>query len=117
MNIKYNDFNITAHELDNKLSVLVESKKYKVEHIESNEEGKSFPSGQTFKIVDGEAISKPKRLKKIIIGDYKIIVGINFDGELVIYHKPTLFVSHKKINGKPSFTLAFTKDIDSSVTK
>ena len=50
-------------------------------------------------------------MKRFAFGDYSFILGINYAGELFLFHSVKLNVGKKLIDGKDTLTLAFLKDV------
>lgn len=110
MNISYGPYNIRAHELDQKLSVQVTSELGEVHMKGDNHRPHDFPNGICFSIQDLKEQPEAKGLKKYSFGDYTFVIGINYAGELFLFHSVKLTVGKKVIDGKDTLTLAFLKD-------
>lgn len=110
MNISYGPYNIRAHELDQKLSVQVTSDLGEVHMKEDNHRPHDFPNGICFSIQDVANKPEAKGLKKYSFGDYTFVIGINYTGELFLFHSVRLNIGKKVIDGKDTLTLAFLKD-------
>ncbi len=110
MQLNYGPYIIKTHELDSKLSVQVVSELGEVKMRVENNRGHDFPNGICF-YIDGD-IEKPEAmgLKKYAFGDYTFVLGINYNGELFLFHSVRLTVSKKVIDGRDALTLAFLKD-------
>jgi hypothetical protein len=110
MQISFGAYDIRAHELDQKLSVQITSKLGEV-HLNSDDNRSSdFPNEVCFTIENPTSEVKAKRLKKVSFGSYRFILGINFSGELFLFHSDKFIVGKKVIDGKDSLTLALLKD-------
>jgi len=110
MNISYGPYNIKTHELDQKLSVQVTSDLGEVSVKEDNHRDNDFPNGICFSIQGIQEKPEAKGLKKYSFGDYTFVVGINYAGELFLFHSVRLNVGKKVIDGQDTLTLAFLKD-------
>ena len=110
MQINYGPYNIRAHELDNKLSVQVTSDRGRAHIIEEGTESHDFPNGISFQIENISSKPEAKGLKRYSFGDYTFILGINYNGELCLYHSVKLYVSKKVIDNIDTLTFAFLTD-------
>ncbi len=110
MKISFGDYNIWAHELDQKLSVQISSGLGEV-HFNADEHRKSdFPNEVCFTITNPSHKIEACGLKKFSFGDYTFILGINYKGELFLFHSVLLNIGKKVIEGKDTLTLAFLKE-------
>lgn len=107
MIIKFGDYNIRTHELENKLSVQVTSDLGKVHMKDISKHEGTFPNEICYTIENPSKKPEAKGLKRYSFGDYTYIVGINYDGELCIFHSIKLYVQKKVIDGIDSLTMAF----------
>jgi len=110
MKVNYGPYIIKTHELDNKLSVQVESDLGEVKMKEKDPSGSDFPNGICFNLNNSSEKVQAKGLKRYSFGEYTFILGINNAGELYLYHSVRLVVAKKVIDGKDTLTLAFLKD-------
>jgi hypothetical protein len=111
MQFTFGSYTIKTHELDQKLSVQVTSELGEV-HLNNNDNRTSdFPNEVCFYIENPTQKPDAKGLKKFSFGDYTFILGINYAGELFLFHSINLNVGRKVINGKNTLTLAFLKDL------
>ena len=110
MQISYGPYTIKTHELDQKLSVQVTSDLGEVSMKEDNHRAHDFPNGICFSIQDISEKPEAKGLKKYSFGDYTFVLGINYSGELFLFHSVRLNIGKKVIDGKDTLTLAFLKD-------
>jgi len=110
MQINYGPYIIKTHELDNKLSVQVVSELGDVSMREENNRSHDFPNGICFFLNNNSPKTEPKGLKKYAFGEYTFVLGINYSGELFLFHSVKLNVGKKVIDGKDTLTLAFLKD-------
>ena len=110
MQFTFGSYNIRTHELDQKLSLQVTSELGEV-HLNNNDSRTSgFPNEVCFYIESPTHQPEAKGLKKFTFGDYTFILGINYAGELFLFHSVKLYVGKKVINGKDTLTLAILKD-------
>lgn len=110
MQFTFGSYNIRTHELDQKLSLQVTSELGEV-HLNNNDSRTSdFPNEVCFYIDSPTHKPEAKGLKKFTFGDYTFILGINYAGELFLFHSVKLYVGKKVINGKDTLTLAILKD-------
>jgi len=107
MQIKYGPYNIRTHELDNKLSVQVTSELGTVELKDDAVHESSFPNEMCFQMKDPFNKPEAKGLKRYSFGEYSFILGINYNGELCLFHSVRLYVGKKVIDGIDTLTLAF----------
>ena len=110
MQFNYGPYIIKTHELDSKLSVQVVSELGEVKMRVENNRGHDFPNGICFYIEGASEQPEAKGLKKYIFGDYTFVLGINYTGELFLFHSVLLTVGKKVIDGHDALTLAFLKD-------
>ena len=112
MQFTFGDYNLRTHELDQKLSIQVTSELGDVHLNDDDKRISDFPNEVCFYIENPTQKPKAKGLKKFSFGDYTFILGINYAGELFLFHSVKLNVGKKLIDGKNTLTLAFLKDID-----
>jgi len=110
MQVNYGPYTIKTHELDQKLSVQVTSELGSVSMKEENTRPHDFPNGICFSIEGLKEKPEAKGLKKYSFGEYTFVLGINYTGELFLFHSVKLSVGKKVIDGKDTLTLAFLKD-------
>ncbi|HFS85486.1 MAG TPA: hypothetical protein ENK72_02590 [Epsilonproteobacteria bacterium] len=110
MTFTFGDYTLKTHELDNKLSVQVSSTLGEVHLSEDDHRTSDFPDEVCFYIESPAEKPAAKGLKKFIFGGYTFILGINYSGELFLFHSVELIVGKKLIDGKDTLTLAFLKD-------
>ncbi len=110
MQINYGPYIIKTHELDNKLSVQVFSDLGDVSMREENSRAHDFPNGICFYMDKASKRPEAKGLKKYSFGEYTFVLGINYTGELFLFHSVQLNIGKKVIDGKDTLTLAFLKD-------
>lgn len=114
MEIIFGDYKIKTHELDNKLSVQVFSDLGEV-HLNQDDHRKGdFPNEVCFNVQNASRKPEAKGLKRFAFGDYTFIIGVNYSGELILFHSVLLRVGKKVIGGKDALTLAFLKDPEMS---
>jgi hypothetical protein len=107
MQISFGSYKIRTHELDNKLSVQVTSDIGKV-HLKKEEDFEgNFPNEICFQIDNPSELPKAKGLKRYSFGDYTYILGINYKGELCLFHSIKLAVHKKFIDNIDTLTLSF----------
>ena len=111
MQFTFGDYSIRAHELDQKLSVQVTSELGEVYLNNNDNRTSDFPNEVSFHIKNPTQKPEAKGLKKFTFGDYTFILGINYAGELFLFHSVKLNIGKKLIDGKDTLTLAFLKDI------
>lgn len=111
MQFTFGDYTIRTHELDQKLSVQITSGLGEVHLNNSPSRTNDFPNEVSFHITDPSQKPEAKGMKKFVFGDYTFILGINYAGELFLFHSVRLNVGKKLIDGKDTLTLAFLKDI------
>lgn len=110
MKISFGSYEIKAHELDQKLSIQITSQAGEV-HLNSDDNRSSdFPNEVCFSVKDPSEKIEAKGLKKFSFGKYAFILGINYSGELFLFHSAKLTVKKKVIDGKDSLTMALLKD-------
>jgi len=115
MQIEYGPYSIKTHELDQKLTVQVTSSLGEVHLKEDDHSNNAFPNGITY-FVDGNTEKiEAKGLKKYSFGEYTFILGIDYAGELYLFHSVKLMVGKKLIDNKPTLNLAFLKDLSHNV--
>jgi hypothetical protein len=49
-------------------------------------------------------------MKRFAFGDYTFVLGVNYSGELFLFHSVKLSIGKKVIEGKDTLTLAFLKE-------
>ncbi len=111
MQMTYGAYSIKTHELDQKLSVQVTSEFGEVHMKADDHRENDFPNEVCFYIENPSTKPEPKGLKKFSFGEYSFILGINYAGELFLFHSVKLTVGKKLIDGKDTLTLAFLKDV------
>jgi hypothetical protein len=111
MQFTFGDYNIRTHELDQKLSVQITSELGEVQLNDNDQRTNDFPNEVCFHIKNPTQKPEAKGMKKFSFGDYTFILGINYAGELFLFHSIRLNVGKKLIDGKDTLTLAFLKDI------
>ena len=111
MQFTFGDYTIRTHELDQKLSVQVTSELGDVHLNDDDQRTNDFPNEVCFHIKNPTQKPEAKGLKKFTFGDYTFILGINYAGELFLFHSIKLNIGKKLINGKNTLTLALLKDI------
>lgn len=111
MQIKYGPYKLRTHELDNKLVVQVSSDLGEVFMKEDDHSDNAFPNGICFYMKDATEKPEAKGLKRYSFGDYTYILGIDYAGELFLFHSVKLSVGRKIIEGKQTLTLAFLKEM------
>ena len=110
MKFSFGAYEIWAHELDQKLSLQVTSELGEVHLNNDDNRSSDFPHEVCFTIENPSKKIKAKGLKKISFGAYRVILGINYSGELFLFHSAKSIVGKKLIDGKDSLTLALLKD-------
>jgi len=110
MQIKFGDYKIRAHELDQKLTVQVTSELGEVHIKETGTREFDFPNGVCHFVDNASAKIEPKGLKRYSFGEYTFILGINNTGELFLFHSVQLRVGKKLIDGIDTINLSFLKD-------
>jgi len=110
MQINYGPYTIKTHELDQKLSVQVSSELGTVSMKEENTRPHDFPNGICFSIDNDSNKPEAMGLKKYSFGEYTFVLGINYTGELFLFHSVRLCIGKKVIDGQDTLTLAFLKD-------
>ena len=111
MQFTFGDYTIRTHELDQKLSVQITSELGEVHLSNDDQRTSDFPNEVCFYIKNPIKKPEAKGLKRFAFGDYTFILGINYAGELFLFHSVQLYVGKKLINGKDTLTLAFLKDL------
>ncbi len=116
MQFTFGSYNIKIHELDQKLSLQVTSDLGDVRLNSDDHRTSDFPNEVCFYIEN--PIQKPEAtgLKRFAFGEYTFILGINYAGELFLFHSVKLKVGRKVINGKDTLTLALLQDLKSDYT-
>lgn len=110
MQFTFGDYKVRVHELDNKLSVQVTSDLGDVHLVGDDQRSSDFPNEVCFLIDNPSKKPEAVGLKRFAFGDYTFILGVNYSGELFLFHSVRLFVGKKKIEGKNTLTLTFLKD-------
>lgn len=110
MRTSFGAYNIYAHELDQKLVVQITSELGEVHLQIDDTRASDFPNEVCFIIENPSQKVGAKSLKKFSFGGYKFILGINYSGELFLFHGGKLIVGKKIIDGKDTLTLAFLKE-------
>ena len=110
MHFTFGDYKLRAHSLDNKLSVQVTSDLGEVHLVSDEQRTSDFPNEVCFAIDNPSRQPEAMGLKKFAFGEYTFILGVNYSGELFLFHSVKLFVGKKVIDGKDTLTLAFLKD-------
>jgi len=111
MQFTFGDYTVRTHELDQKLSVQVTSELGEVQLNDDDQRTSDFPNEVCFHIKNSTQKPEAKGLKRFAFGDYSFILGINYAGELFLFHSVKLNIGKKLIDGKDTLTLAFMKDI------
>ena len=111
MQFTFGDYTIRTHELDQKLSLQVTSELGDVHLYDDDQRTSDFPNEVCFHIKNPTQKPEAKGLKKFAFGDYTFILGINYAGELFLFHSIKLNIGKKLIDGKDTLTLALLKDI------
>jgi len=114
MQFQFGDYTLRTHELDQKLSIQVSSELGEVLLNENDQRTSDFPNEVCFYIENPTDKPDAKGLKKFSFGEYNFILGINYAGELFLFHSVSLHVGKKLIDGKNTLTLAFQKDFSKS---
>jgi hypothetical protein len=109
MKTSFGAYDIFAHELDQKLVVQITSSLGEV-HLGGDNRSSDFPNEVCFSIENPSEKIEAKGFKKFSFGGYKFFLGINYSGELFLFHSAKLNVGRKVIDGKDTLTLAFFKD-------
>lgn len=110
MQITFGNYKIRAHELDNKLSVQVTSELGEVHLNQDDHRTVDFPNEVCFYIKNPTQKPDAVGLKKFSFGEYTFILGVNFSGELYLFHSVKLYIGKKVIDDKDTLTLAFLKE-------
>ena len=110
MQFAFGSYSIKIHELDQKLSVQVTSELGDVLLNSGDQRTSDFPNEVCFYIENPVEKPEAKGLKRFAFGDYTFILGINYAGELFLFHSVSLNVGKKVINGKDTLTLALLKN-------
>jgi len=111
MQFTFGGYSIRTHELDQKLSVQITSELGEVQLNDNDQRTNDFPNEVCFHIKNPTQKPEAKGMKKFAFGDYSFILGINYAGELFLFHSVKLNVGKKLIDSKDTLTLAFLKDI------
>ena len=111
MQFTFGDYTVRTHELDQKLSVQVTSELGEVQLNDDDQRTNDFPNEVCFHIKNSTQKPEAKGMKRFAFGDYSFILGINYAGELFLFHSVKLNIGKKLIDGKDTLTLAFLKDI------
>ena len=110
MQISFGAYNIKAHELDQKLSIQITSELGEVHLNNDDNRSSDFPNEVCYTITNASEKVKAKGPKKFKFGGYSFILGINYSGELFLFHSAKHIVGKKLIDGKDTITLAFLKE-------
>lgn len=110
MHFTFGDYKLRVHSLENKLSVQVTSDVGDVHLVGDDHRTSDFPNELCFSIDNPSRQPKAMGLKRFAFGDYTFILGVNYSGELFLFHSVKLFVGKKVIDGKDALTLAFFKE-------
>lgn len=116
MQFSFGSYNVKIHELDQKLSVQVTSDLGDVRLNNDDHRTSDFPNEVCFYIENPDKKPESKGLKRFAFGDYTFILGINYAGELFLFHSVRLNIGKKVINGKDTLTLALLKDLKTGYT-
>ncbi len=107
MQIQFGAYTIKTHELDNKLSVQITSELGEVSIHDAGKGPHDFPNAIGCKINNPEVTPEAKGLKRYSFGEYTFILGINYAGDLLLFHSVKLYVGRKVIDGRDVLTLSF----------
>ena len=107
MQIQFGAYSIKTHELDNKLSVQITSDLGEVTIHDSGEGSHDFPNAVGCKIANPTEKPEAKGLRRYSFGDYTFILGINYAGDLLLFHSVKLYIGRKVIEGHDVLTLSF----------
>ena len=110
MQFSFGDYKIRVHELDNKLSVQVTSELGEVHLVNEDQRSSDFPNEVCFQVKNPSRQPEAVGLKRFAFGEYTFILGVNYSGELFLFHSVKLTIGKKVIEGKDTLTLAFLKD-------
>ena len=110
MRLSFGNYDLWAHELDQKLSIQISSELGEVHLNNDDHRSSDFPNEACFYIENPNGEVKAKSLKKFSFGKYRFILGINNSGELFLFHSAKLSLGKKLIDGKDTLTLAFFKE-------
>ena len=110
MKTSFGAYEVLAHELDQKLVIQITSNLGEVHLNNDDNRSSDFPNEVCFTIDNPSQKIEAKGMKKFSFGGYKFILGINYSGELFLFHNAKLNVGKKVIDGKDTLTLAFLKD-------
>ncbi len=111
MQFTFGAYIIRAHELDQKLSLQLTSELGEVHLNDNDHRINDFPNEVCFYIENPTQKPEAKGLKRFAFGDYSFILGINYAGELFLFHSVKLNIGKKLIDGKNTLTLAILKDV------
>ncbi|WP_309497862.1 hypothetical protein [Sulfurovum sp.] len=117
MQFTFGSYTIKTHELDQKLSVQVTSELGEVHLINNDNRKSDFPNEVCFDIENPSQQPEAKGLKKFTFGDYTFILGINYAGELFLFHSVKLHIGKKIIDGQDTLTLALIKDLKAKLIR
>ncbi len=117
MQFTFGSYNIITHELDQKLSVQVTSELGEVYLNNNDNRTSDFPNEICFYIKNPTQKPEAKGLRKFTFGDYTFILGINYAGELFLFHSIKLTIGKKLIDGRDTLTLALLKDLKSKLIR
>ncbi|MFT7824502.1 MAG: hypothetical protein ABXS92_07055 [Sulfurimonas sp.] len=110
MQFSFGDYKIRVHELDNKLSVQLTSELGEVYLVNDEQRSSAFPNEVRFQVKNPIRQPEAVGLKRFAFGEYTFILGVNYSGELFLFHSVKLTIGKKVIEGKDTLTLAFLKD-------
>ncbi|TNF44128.1 MAG: hypothetical protein EP216_02635 [Epsilonproteobacteria bacterium] len=110
MEFSFGSYTIKTHELDQKLSLQVTSELGEVHLNDDDHRTSDFPNEVCFYVENPTQKPEAKGLKRFAFGDYSFILGINYAGELFLFHSVKLYIGKKVIDGKDTLTLALLKD-------
>lgn len=117
MQFTFGDYTISPHELDQKLSIQITSELGEV-HLNNNDHRTNdFPNEICFHIENPTQKPEAKGMKKFAFGNYRFILGINYAGELFLFHSKKLTIGKKVIAGKDTLTLALIKDLKAKLIR
>ena len=117
MQFSFGSYTIRTHELDQKLSVQVTSDLGEVYLTTDDHRTSDFPNEVCFYIENPTQKPEAKGLKRFAFGDYSFILGINYAGELFLFHSVKLNIGKKLIDGKDTLTLALLKDLKAKLIR
>ena len=87
MQFSFGSYTIKIHELDQKLSVQVTSDLGEVRLNNEDHRTSDVPNDVCFYIENPIEKPEAKGLKRFAFGDYTFILGINYAGELFLFHQ------------------------------